>query len=119
MKHFVISLILFASLVTAVTLNAVKVNEKICIVSRLAELLPDVPDMQKTKNLRDKWEEYRGFLSMSLNTSELERTEEFIGELYASSEINDLTSYALAKEKLINSLHGLDDGENISFYGIF
>ena len=119
MKHFVLSLLLFGLLVTLVAFNAHLVGEKTAHLASLVSLLAESPDVEGAERISEYWKENENFFSLSLNTSELERVEEYISELCASAVKNDAFAYSVAAEKLKNAVGGLDDGEKFDFYGIF
>ena len=119
MKHFLISLLLFSLLVVSLAFNAYAVNKKTKEMTDLVLCLPDTPTLYGADGIKAYWDENRGFFSMSLNTSELERTDEYISELYAACRSGDGAGYRAAKAKAYDAVRSLDDGERIDFLGIF
>lgn len=119
MKHFLLTLLLFALLASAVFFNAKKVNEAAKTLESLLAALPESPEDGACGEIEAYWESKRRFLSLSLNTSELERIDDVMSELHSSCTANNEYAYGSAKEKLKKAFDSVDDGEKINFYGIF
>ncbi len=119
MKHFLLTILLFALLASAVFFNAKKVNEAAKTLESLLASLPASPAENACGEIEAYWESEKRFLSLSLNTSELERIDDIMGELCASCIVGDESAYGSAKEKLKKAFDSVDDGEKINFYGIF
>ena len=85
MRAFVIALLLFSVLISAIVTNAIYINSVCNDISELAQELSHEPNREPLlSELKELWSKHLPIFNLSIRASELERMNDLVGSLEAS-----------------------------------
>ena len=120
MKIFIISAILFALLLTAITLNAYAVKRISANIIELIELIESENFSQSSVGeLEIYWKEHQIFIGFSASRTEIEYISRTIVSLHSACGSKALSDAKLYLDLLRSSVSDIARHENISFENLF
>ncbi|MDD4124451.1 MAG: DUF4363 family protein [Eubacteriales bacterium] len=124
MKHFIIALVLLGLIIACVCVNGYFVRKTVGEALELTRSLPETKEEFDSYDgniqaFADQWYKWHGYLSLSINVSELERVCEAVADIKAYVQVKAYDNYIAAKRRLEAVLSELADGEKPVFFHIF
>ncbi len=126
MKSFIISLIVFAVVISAVTLNVFYISK---ITKELIDIVSELPNEAKDgsliydenpqfAHLVKRWNENEFFISITVGNKEAENVNSILIKMIEYYGAGDTPNYRAARSMLLYSLHLIQTEEQLSIEGI-
>lgn len=121
MKGFIITLILFAILISIVIINSFYVNNIINDIKNEITSLKTIPCEENAiiiKQIKSKWEKDSIWVSLSVSYEDIEELTDMIASLEASNSVKDYNQFKLYYELILNSIKDIGRLERFSVKNI-
>lgn len=121
MKGFIITLILFAILISIVIINSFYVNNIINDIKNEITSLKTIPCEENAiiiKQIKSKWEKDSIWVSLSVSYEDIEELTDMIASLEASNSVKDYNQFKLYYELILNSIEDIGRLERFSVKNI-
>lgn len=121
MRGFIITLILFAILISIVIINSFYINNIINDIKNEITSLKTIPCEENAiiiKQIKSKWEEDSIWVSLSVSYEDIEELTDMIASLEASNSVKDYNQFKLYHELILNSIEDIGRLERFSVKNI-
>ena len=121
MRGFIITLILFAILISIVIINSFYVNNIINDIKNEITSLKTIPCEENAiiiKQIKSKWEKDSIWVSLSVSYEDIEELTDMIASLEASNSVKDYNQFKLYYELILNSIEDIGRLERFSVKNI-
>ena len=121
MRGFIITLILFAILISIVIINSFYVNNIINDIKNEITSLKTIPCEENAiiiKQIKSKWEKDSILVSLSVSYEDIEELTDMIASLEASNSVKDYNQFKLYYELILNSIEDIGRLERFSVKNI-
>lgn len=121
MRGFIITLILFAILISIVIINSFYVNNIINDIKNEITSLKTIPCEENAiiiKQIKSKWEKDSIGVSLSVSYEDIEELTDMIASLEASNSVKDYNQFKLYYELILNSIEDIGRLERFSVKNI-
>ena len=116
MKDLIISLVLFALILTGIALNAHYINSvSDDLTSYASRLTTEENTDTLLQELSERWKKAQRILDWTVPHRETEKISEIILSLQTAAECGDLTAFSRYRKLLEHAAEGLKRAENIAF----
>ena len=121
MRGFIITLILFAILISIVIINSLYVNNIINDIKNEIASLKTIPCAENAiiiKNIKSDWEKDSVWISLSVSYEDIEELTDMITSLEAANSVRDYNQFKLYYELISNSIDDIGRLEKFSVKNI-
>ena len=121
MRGLIITLVLFAILLTAMMINFFYVEHTINYMKQMAYSLSAFPSEENTQiinNMEETWNKHSIFLSLSVSSEDIEDFNDTLTSLKASNMSNNVYQYKIDIELLFNAIEEIGRLERFSIKNI-
>ena len=121
MRGFIVTLILFAILISIVIINSFYVNNIINDIKNEITSLKTIPCEENAiiiKQIKSKWEKDSIGVSLSVSYEDIEELTDMIASLEASNSVKDYNQFKLYYELILNSIEDIGRLERFSVKNI-
>lgn len=122
MKTFILSLVLFVMMLTAITINFFyinKVSDKLYVMTSEAPTAGEDGCYTAASQLDDYWQTNHDIVRLSVSFVELNNVSDAIVSMKSYAKSGDVTEYENARQLLLNAIHEMRRLESFKISNIF
>lgn len=121
MKTFILSVIIFITMVTIIILNSVYINQTANMLIQMTNSLPTPGCLDynsRITNMERQWKEHYSLLCLTINLNDLNKVADCISQLKAYSVNDNEQDFESTRQLLINAIKNMHRLEKLSLDSI-